>query len=467
MSRNGSEAGAAARRMRDLTTGSVWRHLIEFSWPLFLGNLFQVLYNTVDTYWVGRFLGTAALGAVSVSFPVVMVLVAAIAGLTMATTALVAQFRGAGDEVRVRRTVATSLVMLSLVGLSVMTIGIAWRVPILNLIRTPAQILDQAAVYLGIFLAGLVPMIVYNVFSGVLRGLGDSRTPLIFLVVATVTNIILDPIFIVGLGPIPAMGVAGAAWATIIAQVLAAGLAFRYVSRYTDLLPKERAEWRPDGGLARTLFRVGIPSALQHTLISSAMLVVTTLVNSFGATVVAAFGAAQRVDQFVFLPAQSVSLAVTALVGQNLGAGREDRVREVVRNAAILSGCLAATMTLFVWTEGAALMRIFTDDAAVIAEGMRYLRTVGLGFVPMALMFVASGTLQGAADTVPPMIFSLFTLWGVRVPVAWYLAYRAGLGSGGIWWGLTTSFVLGMMCQWTYYFTGRWRRKVVARRMAT
>lgn len=466
MNRDRFEAETAARRMRDFTTGSVWRHIIEFSWPLFVGNLFQVLYNTVDSFWVGRFLGAEALGAVSVSFPVVMVLVATIAGLTMATTALVAQYRGAGDETKVRRTVANSLVLLAILGLVSMVAGIAWRVPILELMRTPAEILEDAALYLGIFLLGLIPFFVFNVASSVLRGLGDSRTPLIFLIVATVSNMVLDPIFIIGLGPVPAMGITGAAWATIIAQILAAFLAARYMLRHTTLIPRRLADWRLDGELVRTLGRVGIPGALQSGLVSSAMLVVTSLVNTFGATVVAAFGAAARLDQFAFLPAQSISLAVTALVGQNLGAGREDRVKQVVRAATTLSASIAAFMTLVVWLEGDALMRIFTDDATVIAEGVQYLRIVGLAFVPMALMFVAGGMLQGAADTLPPMLFSLLTLWGVRVPLGWYLAHPLGWGSAGIWTGMAVSFVLGMICNWTYYGTGRWRRKVVARQEA-
>ena len=466
MSRNGSEVETAARRMRDLTTGSVWRHLIEFSWPLFVGNLFQVLYNTVDTFWVGRYLGADALGAVSVSFPITMILVATVAGLTMATTTLVAQFRGAGDETQVRRTVANSVILLVLLGLASTVVGVVWRVPLLQLIRTPEEILEDAAVYLGIFLLALIPFFLFNIFSAVLRGLGDSRTPLVFLIVATVTNIVLDPIFIIGLGPVPALGVAGAGWATLIAQVVAAVLAVRYIRRQTNLLPRERSEWRLDGKLVGTLFRVGIPGAVQSGLVSSAMLVVATLANTFGPTVVAAFGAGGRVDSLAFLPAQSISFAVTALVGQNLGAGREDRAKEAVRAAAVLSVSIALVMTLVVWLEGEALMRIFTDDAAVVAEGARYLRIIGVGFVPLALMFLATGALQGAADTLPPMIVSLVTLWGVRVPLAWYLAYPAGLGSAGIWWGMTTSFVLGMILNWTYFSTGRWREKVVARRAA-
>src|SRR5690606_12936518 len=186
------------------------------------------------------------------------------------------------------------------------------------------------------------------------------------------------------------------------------------------------------------------------------MLVVATLANTFGPTVVAAFGAGGRVDSLAFLPAQSISFAVTALVGQNLGAGREDRAKEAVRAAAVLSVSIALVMSLVVWLEG----------EAGVAEGVRYLRIVGVGFVPLALMFLATGALQGAADALPPMIVSLVTLWGVRVPLAWYLAYPAGLGSAGIWWGMTTSFVLGMILNWTYFSTGRWRQKVVARRAA-
>src|SRR5690625_55841 len=189
--------------MRDFTTGSIVRHILAFSWPMFVGNLLQALYNTVDSFWVGRFIGADALGAVSVSFPIIFGLVALIMGLTMATTTMVSQYRGAGDNDNVRATVANSLTLIAVLGLGSMIVGLTFRTHILQLMRTPPEILTHAADYLGIIFFGLIPMFMYNVLSSILRGLGDSQTPVRFLAVAAVLNMIIDPIFIVGLRPHP------------------------------------------------------------------------------------------------------------------------------------------------------------------------------------------------------------------------------------------------------------------------
>ncbi len=450
--------------MRDFTTGNIWQHIIAFSWPMFVGNLFQALYNTVDSFWVGRFIGAEALAAVSVSFPVIFALVALIMGLTMASTTLVAQYRGAKDDLQVRRTVANSLLLIAELGLVSTIVGYLFRVPILRLMQTPAEILEPASVYLGIFLLGLVPMFLYNVLTSILRGLGDSRTPLRFLLYATVLNIILDPLFILGVGPLPAMGIAGVAWATLIAQTTATLLTFRHMARHTDLLPSRREHLKVDWQLVSKLFTIGVPAGVQSTVVSFSMVVVTALVNTFGPTVVAAFGAAGRFDQFAFLPAMSISLAVTALVGQNLGAGRKERVREIVVRASVLTGVITGAVTVLAVLVPTLFIQVFVEDAAVLEEGARYLRIVGFNYVPLALMFIITGVLRGAGDTFVSMLISLVTLWIVRLPLAWFLSYKLGWGASGTWWAIVLSTVLGLVLNWWYYRTGHWQRKVLVRK---
>ncbi|REJ33270.1 MAG: MATE family efflux transporter, partial [Bacillota bacterium] len=278
--------------MQDFTTGSIWRHLLVFSWPMFVGNLFQSLYNTVDSFWVGRYLGADALGAVSVSFPAIFALVSLIMGLTMATTTLVAQYRGARQDDQVRRTVANSVLLIVVLGLASTGVGYVFRFSLLRLMRTPEEILEPAALYLGVFSVGLVPMFLYNSLSAVLRGLGDSRTPLRFLIYATVVNIILDPLFILGLGPVPAMGVAGAAWATVLAQLLSAVLSVYYIGRVTDLFPQVRSQWKPDGMLLRRLVAIGVPAGLQTSVVAFREAILMGIINHFGTDGVAGFSAA-------------------------------------------------------------------------------------------------------------------------------------------------------------------------------
>ncbi|HEX6989298.1 MAG TPA: MATE family efflux transporter [Bacillota bacterium] len=449
--------------MQDFTTGSIWRHILVFSWPMFVGNLFQALYNTVDSFWVGRYLGAGALGAVSIAFPIIFALVSLIMGLTMATTTLVAQYRGARQEDQVRRTVANSVLLIVFFGGVATATGYGLRFSILEWIRTPAELLEPAAVYLGIFSLGLIPMFLFNALSAVLRGLGDSRTPLRFLIYATLLNIVLDPLFILGWDPIHPMGIAGAAWATVIAQVVSAFLVVRHIGRVTDLFPRNREQWRPEGTLVRMLLAIGLPAGVQTSLVAFSETILTAVVNTFGTDVVAGFGVGIRIDQLAFLPALSIGLAVTALVGQNLGAGKQERVREIVRSSSILTVGITGAVTAVVLGWAEPLILVFTGEPAVIFEGARYLRIVGLSFVPLGLIFVIGGVLRGAGDTFATMVITFLTMWVARLPLAWYLSYGIGWGAAGTWWAVVFSTVIGLALNWAYYRTGNWLKKVVVR----
>lgn len=447
---------------RDFTTGSIPKHLIMFALPMFVGSILQALYNTVDAIWVGRFLGPNALGAVSISFPLIMALLSLVMGLTMATTTLVSQYRGAREEGKVRRSVATSLGLLGLLGALLSVIGVVFRYPLLDLMSPPTEIRDMAADYFGVFMAGILGMFLYNVLTAILRGLGDAKTPLKYLAVATVVNIVLDPLLIFGWGPIPRLGVGGAALATVISQGLSSVLLWRWTARHTDLLPKTREEWTPDFTLLKLIVKIGLPSGLQQVLVSFGMVAVTAIISSFGAEVVAAFGAASRLDQFGFMPAMNIGMAVTTMVGQNLGADRMDRVRKAVNWGSGLAAGLTALISLVAVLNPTVLMVLFTDDPAVLTIGSEYLRIMGPTYIAFALIFIIGGTLRGAGDTMIPMIISLIALWGARVPLAYFLS--RGMGSQGIWLGIGLSAVLGFLLHWFYYLSGQWKKRVVVRR---
>ncbi|HHY45829.1 MAG TPA: MATE family efflux transporter [Firmicutes bacterium] len=447
-------------RATDFTIGSIPRHLIVFSIPMLLGNLLQTFYNTVDSIWVGRFLGPEALAAVSVSAPIIFSLVAIVMGLTMASTVLVAQFAGAKKPELVERTIANSLVLLTLAAALVSLIGIVFRRPILRLVNTPAEIFDMASDYLAIFLAGLVFMFVYNALSAIMRGLGDSRTPLIFLAYATIINIVLDPLMIFGVWPFPRMGVAGAAMATDVAQAISAFLGLRYLHRAYKI-PLDFSPRSLDPFLTRNTFKIGLPAGAQQMVVSLAGLAVSSTVNSFGKTVAAAYGVGLRLDQFAFLPAMTFSLAVSSLVGQNLGAGKEDRVRETVRWSITLAGGISVLVTIIMVLVPRILLSVFTQDQSVLEVGTSYLRTVSLSYLPLATMFTLNGVMRGAGDTMPGMINTMTSLWFVRVPLARYLSTIPALGSRGIWIGIASSPLVGLALSWGYYRTGRWRKKVL------
>lgn len=444
----------------DFTQGSIPKHLLIFSWPLFAGNILQALYNIVDSVWVGHYVGPHGLGAVSVSFPIMFALIALVMGVTMATTTLVSQYQGARRPDMVQRVSANSMLLLIYLGIIIGVIGVIVGRPLLELINTPVEILDMAAGYLKIFFLGMPLMFIYNVAGAILRGLGDSRTPLRYLVYATIINIVLDPLFIIGVGPIPAMGVAGAAWATVIAQGVSAILLVRYLVR-AGLA--RFGTWRLDIELAKTTFRIGIPAGVQQTLVSLSIVAVSSLVNRYGPEVVAGFGAASRIEQFAFLPAMSVGLAVSALVGQNLGAGRQDRVGQIVWWSSALGGGITGLVAVVVYLLPETLLSLFTTDPTVLMHGGEYLRILAIAYVPFALMFTLGGVMRGAGDTTATMLITLASLWFVRVPLAWYLSGPVGMGIPGVWWALVISPVSGSLMNYLYYRTNRWMKKVVVK----
>lgn len=448
------------RTSHDFTTGSIPKHLIAFSWPLFAGNVLQAFYNIVDSIWVGHFVGASGLGAVSVSFPVIFALIALVVGLTMATTTLVAQYKGAGRHDMVQKVNGNSVLLLIYLGTLTTFIGLFANGPLLRLINTPDDILPMALEYLNVFLLGLPLMFIYNAVSAILRGLGDSRTPLRFLFYTTIINVVLDPLLIIGFGPIPAMGVGGAALATVIAQAVSAWIGVRYLLRHGML---KINTWRIDSELTRTTFRIGIPAGVQQSLVSLSIVTVSSLINQYGSDVVAGFGAANRIEQFAFLPAMSVSLAVSALVGQNLGAGRYERVGQIVWWSSALSAGITLAVMFVVLLVPNALLAVFTTDPAVLQHGGEYLRITVFSYIPMALMFTIGGVMRGAGDTAANMWITLGSLWLVRVPLAWYLSSGLAMGIQGVWWAMLASTVAGSILNYLYYRTGRWKRHVVVR----
>lgn len=446
-------------RTRDFTTGSILKHLVAFSWPMFLGNFLQALYNTVDTFWVGRFLGTEALGAVSASFPIIFFLVALAIGFTISTTILVSQYYGAKDQEGVSRVINTSIFLMVISSIIVTTVGLLFYKQIFRLISLPESLVKPAGEYLVIILGGIIFAFFYNLLSAIMRGFGDSLTPLYFLAIAAVINIILDPLFILGIGPIPAMGIAGVAYATVIAQAISVVFGLIYLFKKAKIATWDRSLIKPDGFILKQLITIGTPAGIQQALVSIAMLFLSSLVNRNGEIVVAAYGLGGRIDQFAFIPAQSVALAVSALVAQNLGANKPERVREVWRYSNLLTTAIAASITVAIWFFPDFWARIFTTDLAVREMTVTYLRIVSLSYVVYSLMFTTGGLCRGAGDTFIAMGVSLLSLWLIRLPLATFLSNTMQMGPRGIFLGIAISPVVGLGLNHLYYRSGRWQKR--------
>ncbi len=452
---------AAARFGRDLTTGSIPRHLIAFSLPMLAGSALQTAYSFVNAIWVGQYLGKNALAAVTVSFPVVFVLIALAAGMTLATTILVSQHYGARDMQALRRVVSSSTALIGALGL-VMFIGgellAGW---ILRAMDTPPEIWAIATSYLRIFLFSLPAVFGVFLVRGMLQGIGDSKTPLYFQSAGLLLSAALDPVLMFGWLGMPRLGLNGTAYATIIAQGLAVVSMVIWLRRSNSPVAP-RAMRQFDWATTWITLRIGAPSAVQQSLISVGMVFVTSIINGFGGDATAAFGAASRVDQLAFMPAMTLSMAVSSLAGQNIGAGRYDRIRQVLLWGCLFSFGMTAVASLLAVSVPTTLLHIFTRDPAVVDIGRSYLRTVGASYCFFAVMFITNGIINGSGHTLVPTLISLVSLWVVRVPLAYWLSRKMG-SIQGVWYSMALSFFVSMVASAAYYYTGRWRRPIMRR----
>jgi putative MATE family efflux protein len=427
---------------------------------MLVGNVLQVGYSIVNMMWVGKMVGADAVGATAVSAPLVFIMLALVNGLTLATTILVSQHYGAKDHEAVARVVSNSFAVTLIVGVILTVLGILSCDLLLRMMDTPAEIFAMASSYLKITMLGFVLTYYVNLVVSILRGLGDTMTPLVFQAIGLAINAILDPLMIIGIGPFPRLGLNGAAWASLIALGIAFTLAMVYLNRKGHVAAVNPRRFRLDGGITRKLLQIGFPSVIQQSLISIGAAFITTFVNGFGAPATAAFGAAGRIDAVAFMPAISMSMSASALAGQNIGAQRLERVREVFWWGVLMTSIITIAISLCAVLLRRPLLAFFVDDAEVLDIGAAYLRIEGASYILFAVMFIANGIINGSGHTAITMVFSLVSLWVFRVPLAALLT-RTPLGITGIWIAIVVSYGVTMIVTVSYYFSGRWKKPVV------
>jgi putative MATE family efflux protein len=445
-----------------MTTGSIPRHLLLFALPILAGSLLQTAYSFIDAIWVGRFLGTAALAAITVSFPIVFALIALGAGLTLATNVLIAQYFGAHRHGELRKVVDSSLVLIGLLSLVLLLTGELLAPRALRAMETPPEVLPLAVGYIRVYLLALP--FSYGLFltRSMMQGVGDSRRPLYFQTASVLLNTALDPLLIFGLLGFPRLGLNGAAWSNVIAQgITLAALLFYLEWKPTLVTPNWRCP-NLDSDAVWTLVRIGLPSAAQQVFVSLGAVFVISIVNRFGPAAVAAYGAGSRIDQIAFMPALTYGLAISTVAGQNLGAGAFHRVRLAFRWGVVQSGSLTLMGSVLAVATPQTLLRIFTTDPEVITLGVLYLRIVGGLYVFLAVMFIANGITNGAGHTLVTTGITVMSLWVVRVPLALFLSRELG-SVVGVWYAIGFSFVIGMLLALGYYLSGRWQHPIVRR----
>ncbi|MDO9254510.1 MAG: MATE family efflux transporter [Bacteroidales bacterium] len=443
--------------MKNLTEGNSGSLIFKFAIPMLIGNVFQQLYTVVDSIIVGRYIGKQALAAVGASFPLIFMLISFVVGVAMGTTIIVSQYFGARDMKMVKRSIETMYIFLFFASILVTILGITLSGPIFRLIKLPEDVMPQAITYFNVYLTGTIFFFGFNGISSVLRGLGDSKTPLYFLIFSTVMNAILVWLFVA----VFKWGVAGSAWATVIAQAGAFFSGIIYLNRTHEIVKLNSLRLVFDKAIFRKSLMIGLPTGLQQTFVSMGMLAVTRIVNGFGTDVIAAYSVAMRLDSLAGMPAMNFGAALSTFVGQNLGANKPERVKQGFKATLMMSGALALLTSLLVIVFRQQLMHLFTDDSAVIAIGAEYLVIVSSFYVFFSAMFVIGGVMRGAGDTLIPMFITLFSLWVIRIPAAWILSRYFGVD--GIWWSIPVAWFIGMSLSYLYYLKGNWKTKVVVK----
>lgn len=439
--------------MKDLTTGNEGKLIFSFAAPMLIGNIFQQTYNIVNAIIVGKFLGKEALAAVGASFPIIYAIIALVIGIGSGASIVVSQYFGAKDYENVTKAANTINIFLVVAGVVVGIVGILFSRSLLLLVQLPPELIPQAQLYLSIYLGGMVVFFGFNGVASILRGLGDSKTPLYFLVIATIFNIAFDLLFVV----VFKWGVAGAAIATVLAQGGAFATAIIHLNKTHKLLNYSFNQIRFSWQIFYQCLRIGLPSGIQQTFIAFGIVALNTIVNTFGTNVIAAYSAVGRIDSIASLPAMNFSAALSGFVGQNIGAGKLERIKRGLTSTLLMSSVICLVLTGVIITFSTQLMQLFTTDDAVIAIGREYLIIVSIFYIFFSTMFVFQGVMRGAGASVATMIISLFALWLFRIPAAIFLSKF--FGETGIWWAIPIGWGLGMVGSIWYYRSGRWQNK--------
>ena len=438
----------------DLTSGGIRRPLLYLSLPIVVTNLLQTAYNLVDTIWLGQY-STEALAAISFAFPVVFFLISLGLGISIAGSILVAQHTGAGNERRAEFVASQTVTFALLVSVLLGGFGYVAVEDILRLLGAAPDVLPGATAYLQIVSLGMPFMFGFFVFMSLMRGYGDTITPMLVMFVTVVFNLALDPVLIFGWGPVPELGVAGAGYATIGSRALATGIGMTILFRGDRGVEIHLAQMRPDVGYLRTLLRVAVPASVEGTGNAIAVNLMLVIVGTFPTVVVAAFGVGVRMFSVIFLPAIAVGRGVETMAGQNIGAKKTDRAASASHFAARAMFGILAGVGVLVWLGAGSIVGIFSDDPQVIEIGRLFLRYVAPTFGFTGIFHAYKGGFRGAGRTLTAAVISITMLGGVRLPVAW-LASRP-LGYEGIWIAFTVSNVAGAIIGFTWYARGTWR----------
>ncbi len=447
----------------DMTVGSPWKSIVSFTLPMLIGNVAQQLYSTVDSIVVGRYIGDNALAAVGSAMPILNLLLVLFIGISAGATIMTSQFFGAKNREKLSFTVGNCVTVTAIACVLLIVVAAPVLNTLLTLLNTPKTIQSDCHSYLLISLVGIAGMAYYNILSGIIRGLGDSVSTLIYLLVATVLNIGLDIFFVAVLN----IGVSGVALATVIAQIVSSLLCFIKLSRMREYFDFGFKFLKPLRYYIKTLISLGLPSGLTQAIMASAMIVVQSLTNQFGEQFIAANVIIMRVDGFAMMPNFSFGTALTTYAGQNVGAGLYDRVKKGAKQGTLLAVGCSTLITAIILFFGKSLMSIFTETQTLVDQSYRLMCILAAGYIAVAVTQSLSGIMRGAGDTMTPMWISLISTIAFRIPIAYGLSYLTRseeLPVGrceSIQISLLICWLLGALLTFIFYRRGRWRKKAI------
>ena len=449
---------------KDMTLGSPWKRIMEFSIPMLLGNIAQQLYNTADSVIVGHYVGDNALAAVGSAAPILNLLLALFVGISTGAGIVVSQSFGAKDREGLSKGIGNCISLTFVATLVIMVVGPLITRPMLELLDTPESIIDWCTSYLNIYFIGIIGFFFYNMLSGILRGLGDSISALGFLLLAAVLNVVLDLVFVAGFQ----MGVPGVSLATVISQAISAVFCFIKLMKMGEHFDLNKSTVKLEKAIAMRIISIGIPSGITQAIMSMSMMIVQSLTNSMGEMVIAANVIIMRVDGFAMMPNFSFGQAMSVYAGQNVGAGKWDRVQKGVRQGTMIAQAFAVVIVAVLLFANKYLFAIFTETEALIDLAGRMMRIMAVGYIAMGITQTLGGTMRGCGDTVTPMWISIFTTVVLRVPVAYALAFftkSAEFPNGhpfALSISLLVSWVMGMILSVIAFRWGKTRKMIQA-----
>ena len=447
----------------DMTTGSPWKKILIFTVPMLIGNIAQQLYSTVDSIVVGKYVGDNALAAVGSSMPILNMLLVLFIGISVGANIMAAQYFGAKSRENLSHSIGTCISVTAIACAFLVLVATPFIRPILIALNTPDTILDWCTSYLTISLVGIAGMAYYNILSGIIRGMGDSVSALLYLLVATIVNIALDIYFVAKLN----MGVAGVALATVIAQLISSVLCLIKLSKMRESFDFGVKYLKPQKTYVRTLVKLGLPSGITQMIMSSAMIVVQSLTNQFGELFIAANVVIMRVDGFAMMPNLSFGTAMSTYAGQNVGAGLYDRVTKGAKQGLLIAVCCSAAITGAILLFGKHLMGVFTDTPELVEMSYRLMKILAVGYIAMAVTQSLSGVMRGAGDTLTPMWVSFVSTVLIRVPLAYGISYitrtpQLPIGRKEcIQISLVTGWIIGAIITAIAYALGKWKNKAI------